>query len=235
MVPKMGRLDDWIASASARPGNSARPLVTLSYAQSLDGSIALQRGQPLKLSSLESLQLTHRLRTAQDAILVGIGTILSDDPQLNVRLALGRQPQIIVLDSRLRFPFAAKAAQNGSKPRLFSTALAAEAKELELSAAGIHIERQAANQTDRVELVQMLARLQELGINSVMVEGGGEVIASFLSAGLVDRALISITPIFLGGYQPLDQNKNGSLPRFKELDTERVGPDLVIWGELETA
>src|SRR5690606_10285843 len=85
-----------------------RPFVTLSYAQSLDGSIAIRSGEPLVLSGPESLCFTHHLRSIHDGILVGIGTVLSDDPQLTVRHCEGESPQPIVLDSQLRIPSTAR-------------------------------------------------------------------------------------------------------------------------------
>src|SRR5512133_2370683 len=96
----MSPLEELLSDA----GREGRPLVTLSYAQSLDGSLAAQRGTPLALSGPQSMELTHRLRAAQDAILVGIGTVLSDNPRLTVRLVEGSQPQPVILDSHLRFP-----------------------------------------------------------------------------------------------------------------------------------
>ena len=82
-------IDAALAGAEAHRSRFGRPLVTLSYAQSLDGSLAAHRGTSFTLSGSESLALTHRLRAAHQAILVGIGTILADDPRLNVRLAAG--------------------------------------------------------------------------------------------------------------------------------------------------
>ena len=88
--------------------NLDRPRVTLTYAQSLDGSITARSGAPLSLSGAESLHYTHQLRAAHDAILVGIGTVLSDDPRLDVRLVTGPSPRPIVLDSELRCPVTAR-------------------------------------------------------------------------------------------------------------------------------
>src|SRR4051794_24685033 len=85
-----------------------RPIVTLAYAQSLDGSIATAARRPLALSSQPALKLTHQLRAEHDAILVGIGTVLADDPLLTVRLVNGPNPVPVVLDSRLRLPSTAR-------------------------------------------------------------------------------------------------------------------------------
>ncbi|MCK4899238.1 MAG: RibD family protein, partial [Anaerolineales bacterium] len=95
-------IDELLADAKADSQSAERPLVTLSYAQSLDGSIAVRRGSPLSLSSPEAMTLTHRLRAAHETILVGIGTVLADNPRLTVRLVEGRNPQPIILDSHLR-------------------------------------------------------------------------------------------------------------------------------------
>jgi len=233
----LGRLERWLASATKPPGIRARPLVTLSYAQSIDGSIALHRGQPLALSGDESLELTHRLRADHDAVLVGIGTILADDPQLNVRLNQGKDPQAIVLDSRLRLPLTAKVNQGGRPPYVFCTALAlAEAQE-SLMASGALVERQEANETDRVALKNLLARLDALGINTLMVEGGGQVISSFLAAGLVDRVVLTVAARFIGGYRAVDHTgeMDGALPRLQAMQFEKYGEDLVVWGDLQPA
>src|SRR4029450_6900487 len=96
-----------VKKAAEQHRHTGRPFVTLSYAQSVDGSIAARPGQPLALSGTRSMTLTHQLRAAHDAILVGIGTVLADNPRLTVRLVEGKNPQPIVADSRLRFPLSA--------------------------------------------------------------------------------------------------------------------------------
>ena len=108
MARTMALIDQILPEIKRLPGAAGRPVVTLSYAQSLDGSIAARRGFPLQISGTESAQLTHQLRAVHDAILVGIGTVLADDPHLTVRHAQGKDPQPVVLDSQLRFPLGAK-------------------------------------------------------------------------------------------------------------------------------
>jgi 3,4-dihydroxy 2-butanone 4-phosphate synthase/GTP cyclohydrolase II len=105
--------------------NLDRPRVTLTYAQSLDGSIAARSGRPLPLSGTESRHYTHQLRAAHDAILVGIGTVLNDDPRLNVRLASGAAPRPIVLDSELRCPIDARCLEVSRRPIVITTDRAA--------------------------------------------------------------------------------------------------------------
>ena len=104
MGDRLQSLEALSARAAAHHRRTGRPFVTLTYAQSLDGSIAADPGQPLSLSGPQSLLLTHYLRAAHDAILVGIGTVLADNPLLNVRLVEGKNPQPVIVDSQLRFP-----------------------------------------------------------------------------------------------------------------------------------
>ncbi len=106
-----------------------RPFVTLTYAQSLDGSIAGEGNRPLSLSCESALALTHELRAAHDAILVGIGTVLADNPRLNVRLVNGEDPRPIVVDSRLRIPRNVNLLESGRAVWLAATSAAPEAAE----------------------------------------------------------------------------------------------------------
>lgn len=220
----MALLERWLQETAElrQPG---RPLVTLSYAQALDGSIAKVKGQPAAISGAESLLYTHQLRAAHDAILVGIGTILSDDPQLNVRLAEGNSPQVVILDSSLRTPLDAKVM--AAKPWIFCTADTPADAQRALEDRGARVERQP--QASRVDLDTMLVRLSELGIQSLMVEGGGEVIGSFMDGVLADRAMITLGPLNLYGYKI----RNGALPIMKDVQTEDAGADMILFGRLE--
>ncbi len=200
--------------------------MTLSYAQARDGSIARKRGEPAALSSPESLKMTHRLRAAHDAILVGIGTVLSDDPQLNVRLAPGRSPRPVVLDSQLRTPPAARLLDERAA-LIFCAASAQAEAEASLVAAGARVERKRGN--GRVDLASMLERLDELGVESLMVEGGGEIIASFVDQGLVDRVVITTAPVGLNGYKPIDPPLQF---RLRNTSSQQLGVDTITWGEL---
>ncbi len=223
-------LDEWLANSLLRPGTLNRPSVTLSYAQSLDGSIALRRGKRLALSGPECHKLTHQLRSSHEAILVGIGTVLSDDPQLNVRLVEGKDPRIVVLDSQLRTP--RKARLVNSNPYIFCEASADHKAQQKLEQAGAVVERQLENSTNLVNLPQMLKRLHELGIHNLMVEGGGEVISSFLSENLVDRAVITIAPQFVGGYK-IPGLAFSKTPTLINEGVKKYGRDLVVWGDVQ--
>ena len=114
----MDQIEEILSGVADHRQRTGCPFVTLSYAQSLDGCIVAQPGQPLALSGAQSLILTHKLRAAHDAILVGIGTVLADNPRLDVRLAPGPDPQPVVVDSRLRFPLNANLLQQPPYPGL---------------------------------------------------------------------------------------------------------------------
>ena len=235
------------ANSHATPAVSAaansplhRPFVTLSYAQSLDGSITTRRGHSMAISSSQSLHLTHRLRADHDAILVGIGTVLADNPRLTVRLVEGQDPQPIIVDSRLRFPHNARLLQHPTRhPWIATTEAAAAGRQRALEAAGACILRLPANSAGQVDLQTLLAQLAESGINSLMVEGGARVITSFLAARLVDRLVITVAPLLVGGLNAVgdlvQQNGHG-LPHLRNPRYQWLGPDMVlsgdvIWGE----
>jgi 3,4-dihydroxy 2-butanone 4-phosphate synthase/GTP cyclohydrolase II len=212
-----------------------RPLVTLSYAQSLDGSIAARRGEQTAISGPESLQLTHLLRARQDAILVGVGTVLSDDPQLTVRLVPGADPQPIVVDSRLRFPPTAKMLRAERPPWIFTTASADPDRQAALEAAGAMVTRLPANEQGLVSLAAMLAELHARAIRRVMVEGGAQVISNFLATHLADRLVLTIAPLLLGGLSAVDhlgQVNGRGIPRLANPIMKTFGRDIVLFGEL---
>jgi len=210
--------------------------VTLSYAQSLDGSITAKRGESLALSSAASRVRTHELRAAHDAILVGIGTLLADDPRLTVRHAKGAHPQPVVLDSALRFPSTAKLLLHPTlRPWVVTTPRAEKSDERRIEDAGGVIIRAAAGRDGRVDLAALLDALHERGIRSLMVEGGAAVITSFLAAHLVDRVAITVAPVYVGGLNAVENSVwvDGRLrPHLKNPIYERVGRDLMLTGDI---
>ena len=211
-----------------------RPTVTLSYAQSLDGCIAAVPGQSLPLSGAESMLLTHRLRAAHDAILVGIGTVLADDPRLTVRLVEGQSPRPVIVDSRLRFPPDARLLEaTGVRPLIATTEQADREREALLEAAGATVLRLPASTDGRVDLAALLERLATLGVSSVMVEGGARIIASFLAQRLVDRIVVTVAPRLVGGVHPLGQTDASAVryPSLRNVHYQRAGDDMVVWGE----
>jgi 3,4-dihydroxy 2-butanone 4-phosphate synthase/GTP cyclohydrolase II len=251
-------VENWLAEAGKHLLHTGRPLVTLSFAQSLDGSIALPGSTlptgrtPLVLSGPETMILTHRLRAAHDAILVGIGTLLADDPQLTVRLVEGRQPRPVVLDSHLRFPLHARLLNHPRSPWIGTLETENTDKRTALEARGVTILTVPKDGQGQVDLNSLLERLGDLGVASLMVEGGAGVISSFLRNGLVDQVVLTISPLFLGGlhslsdlpgYNPINEqtplpssgkNAMSLYPRLKHWDFQRLGDDLIVWGKLGT-
>jgi 5-amino-6-(5-phosphoribosylamino)uracil reductase/diaminohydroxyphosphoribosylaminopyrimidine deaminase/5-amino-6-(5-phosphoribosylamino)uracil reductase len=185
------------------------PRVTLSYAQSLDGRIATATGDSRWISGPDSLRLAHRLRRDHEALLVGIGTVLRDDPQLTCRLPgrHARNPARVVLDSSLRLPPDSRLARGaGELPTLVFTSAAPSAgssrggveRRSALEALGVRIVESPPDPEGRVPLRWALERLADLGYASLFVEGGAQVITSFLRQGLVHRLLVVVTPLLIG-------------------------------------
>ena len=206
-----------------------RPAITVSYAQSLDGSIAALPGEPLRLSGARALGLTHRLRARHDAILVGIGTVLADDPRLNVRLAAGRSPTPVVLDSRLRLPGTARLLRgDGRRPALVATTRGASAAAVRrLRAQGAEVIRFAAEE-GRVPLRRLLRALARRGVRRLLVEGGGRVLTSLFAARLADAVVVTVAPRLVGGEPVL--TRVPAPVTLRDLAWSRYGDDLVFAG-----
>jgi GTP cyclohydrolase II len=232
---------------SRNPVGRQRPHITLSYAQSLDGSIAASRGKPLSLSSRESLEITHQLRTEHDAILVGIGTILADNPRLTARLVKGSNPRPIILDSWLRTPLkSAILHKNPSSPLIVGLTSADPLRQALLEAAGAEVILLPSDNQSRVDLDILLAYLSEIGIKHLMVEGGASVITSFLAGRQVDRVMITIAPVIIGGQRSIEELllpvRSASLdggqisidqfPTLQDLKFEPAGRDVIVSGSV---
>lgn len=197
--------------------------VTLKLATSLDGRIATASGESRWITGEAARLEGHRLRAAHDAILVGVETVLHDDPELTTRLP-GRsvdQPLRVVLDSRLRTPATAKLAGPNS---LILTAVAPR------PVGGAEV-RRVETQDGRPAVPAVLKALQAVGVASVLIEGGGQVAAAFLRAGAVDRLEWFRAPILLGGegrpcVASLALAKLAEAPNFRRLDVRPAGDDL---------
>lgn len=210
-----------------------RPFFTLAYAQSLDGSIAGEDSRPLSLSCEPTWQLTHELRASHDAILVGIGTVVADDPMLTVRLVAGPSPQPVVVDSRLRLPTQARLLDGGGRrPWIATTEGANDEAEEDLRSRGADVFRLPALENGWVDLHALAERLAAMGIAHVLVEGGARILTSFLKARLADHAVVTVSPQFVGGVAALTRHELSPFPRLNAWRTERIGDDLVVAGEL---
>jgi riboflavin-specific deaminase-like protein len=216
-----------------------RPFVTLSYAQTLDGRLATSTGSSQWISAPESLRFNHELRANHDAIMVGVGTVCKDDPRLTVRLAAGRDPLRVVVDSTLRTPLTAAVLTKGAAPGtiIAVTDRAPAAKRDEVRDLGATELCLPSNAGGRVDLVALLAALHDLGVGSVLVEGGAEMITTLLRARLVDRLVVCVAPKILGaGIEAVGDLGIRELARallMTDTSVTHHGVDLVVDGRVE--
>ena len=213
-----------------------RPLVTLKLATSLDGRIATASGESRWITGAAARERAHLLRATQDAVLVGTGTALADDPQLTCRLPglEDRSPVRVVIDRNLRLP---------ATLRLFSEARTVPTwlvtppgsnreRQVALEEQGVEIIPVAADQSGGIDLTTMLRALADKGLTRLLVEGGGALAASLLRAGLVDRLVWMRAPLALGGdgvpaIAGLGLDRLAAAPRFELMSSETAGGDLV--------
>jgi riboflavin-specific deaminase-like protein len=174
-----------------------RPYITLSWAQTLDGRIATITGDSRWIGGPESLQFAHELRRDNDAILVGIGTALADNPRLTCRIPGGKNPSRVVLDARLRLPVTSELADVSEAPTAIYTANADAETAGSLWNRGVDIRRTPLI-GGRLDLSRVVDDLGARGVKSLFVEGGAAVLTSFLSAGLADRVVVVTAPFLLG-------------------------------------
>jgi GTP cyclohydrolase II len=174
-----------------------RPVVVVKYAQSLDGRIATASGDARWISGAPERRISHALRAASDAVMVGVGTVLSDDPQLTVRMVPGASPMRVVLDSTLRMPPDAQVLRPDAGTTVLTTNRSTPSRRAELRDHGVTVHVVAADDGG-VDLGAGLAALRDSGINVVLVEGGARVITSLLRARYVDRVIVAVAPLIIG-------------------------------------
>jgi diaminohydroxyphosphoribosylaminopyrimidine deaminase/5-amino-6-(5-phosphoribosylamino)uracil reductase len=209
---------------------SGRPYVTLKAAITLDGRIATRTGDSRWVTGEAARREVHLMRDRVDAVLVGAGTARADDPLLTTRLPRGRDPARVVLDTRLSLPRRLKLFHpRSSAPTLVATTSARPAR----FGPGVEVLRCRARR-GQVDLADLLAKLGKRGVTHLLVEGGAQVHAAFLAAGLVDRVVIYLAPKILGGGKAwLDgagPSKMAEALQLEAVAVRRVGEDLAIEG-----
>lgn len=213
------------------------PYVTVKFAQTLDGRIATASGSSRWISSAESLKLAHKFRSQHDAVLVGAGTVVKDNPELTVRLVKGRQPLRVVLDSNLKIPPDVAVFKDQAKARTLvaTTAWDAQKTLAERRALGVEVLIVPPDANGQVDLKALLKTLGERDISSVLVEGGAETITSFLRLGLADKVIAIIAPKILGkGTDTIGELNITDVSQALKLSFTRIyrsGEDIVVEGK----
>jgi GTP cyclohydrolase II len=208
-----------------------RPYVVLKYAQTVDGRIATRGGDAKWISSEAERRISHGLRAACDAVLVGVGTALVDDPQLTVRMVPGSSPLRVVLDSTLRLPPTARVFDNGAGTVVITAEPVSEERHAALRAggAGVHVVDAGPR---GVDLVSALQTLRALGVGSLLVEGGARVITSFFAEKLVDRLVVGIAPTIMGSgidaVGDLGVGRVAESVRLTNQSIHQAGTDLLV-------
>lgn len=215
-----------------------KPFVTLKIAQTLDGRIATASGESKWITGEQARREGHRLRDTHDAILVGINTVLKDDPSLTTRIPRGRDPIRVIVDSTLRIPLKAKVLTQQSPARtIIATVSTVKQKIAALEKAGAIVVRTKSRQ-GRVDLHDLMRKLGQLDIMSVLVEGGSEINSSALVARIVDKVVIFLAPLLMTGRDSVCSIGGVCPPRLKQAKALRdvtvqfVGNDLMVTGYL---
>jgi diaminohydroxyphosphoribosylaminopyrimidine deaminase/5-amino-6-(5-phosphoribosylamino)uracil reductase len=219
--------------------SKGRPFVLAKWASSLDGRLADFAGRSRWITGEAARRRALLLREEYDAVLVGAGTVLTDDPRLTRRLGMdsGRPHWRIVLDGRLRLAERARVLRRPRGVVVVTSRPADSAKARRLAARGVELWSLRGSPAGRVPIPELLERLAEHGVTSLMVEGGAETHWSFFSAGAVDRVCAFVAPSLLGGAaaRAAVGGKGFRLAAavpLEEVEVERVGADLMITGRV---
>ncbi|KAF4042609.1 RibD C-terminal domain [Phytophthora infestans] len=234
-------------------GDNEIPFVTLTYAQSIDGSLAVERGKPTLLSGPASMKMTHVLRTLHNGIMVGVGTVIADNPSLNARLAEGSNPQPIIIDTHLICPTTIKlfTMSTCEKPIILFGCGSQDSAILErkrtLDALGARVfECNTVLGGDgrvHVDLRDAFRVVKQNGISSIMVEGGSAILTSCLQEAtqrhFIDLVVVTVAPTFVGGLRavgslltPSTAAATTPFPRLMHPRYHVLEKDLVILGQL---
>jgi diaminohydroxyphosphoribosylaminopyrimidine deaminase/5-amino-6-(5-phosphoribosylamino)uracil reductase len=213
------------------------PFVTLKIAQTLDGKVATATGESKWITGEKARHEGHRLRDANDAILVGINTVLKDEPSLTTRIPKGRDPIRVIVDSTLRIPVhAGVITQKSPATTIIATLASAPMTKTErIQEAGAEV-LTVKSSRDRVDLRDLMKKLGRKGIMSVLIEGGPEVHASAIKSGIVDKVVLFVAPVLMTGRDSLcsiggvSPARLGLAIRLEDVTSRFVGKDLMIEG-----
>jgi riboflavin-specific deaminase-like protein len=229
-----------MAAPGGEPGTgpgAERPSVTVKLAQTLDGRIATRTGQSQWISGPGSLRLAHELRAEHDAVLVGLGTVLQDNPRLTVRLASGRNPLRVVADSCARTPLDSHLLADEPERTLVAVGGQAPPERVEaIRRRGARVLVARTGPDRRIDLADLLARLRGEGVRTLLAEGGAAIATTLLRAGLVDRLVVCIAPKLMGAgidaVGDLGIRELADALTFDRTEVRRLGDDIIFDGRL---
>ena len=216
-----------------------KPFVTLKTAMSLDGKIATSTGQSQWITCEESRRRVHELRDIHDAIMVGIGTVLADNPSLTTRIDGGKNPIRIIVDSNLKIPIDSKVVTDKLSPTIIATTKNAPAEKVD-ALKNLDIEIILAGEAERVDLNILMNELASREITSIFVEGGGTLNFSLLQSHLVDKVCAFIAPKIIGGKNALTAVEGLGFSELSDavelfdVSTEVIDKDIFIQGYVST-
>lgn len=213
------------------------PYIAMKYAMTMDGKIATFTGDSKWVTGEEARQHVHQLRKRYSAIMIGIGTVLVDDPMLNCRIEKGVDPVRVICDSHLRIPLESQIVKTAKHiPTIVAYATGDEDKEKKLREAGVQLIHN--NENGQVDFRGLVTELATRGIDSILIEGGGTFHGTVLKSGLVDRIYCYIAPKLIGGKEAKSPVEGSGFSLMKEAieicDTEiiKVGQDICITGKV---
>ena len=216
---------------------NGRPFITLKAAASLDGKIATSTGESKWITSPDARNLAHKERSQHQAVLVGVGTVLKDDPSLNIRI--NDEPEQItvriILDSRLLTPPSAKLFSVGGKAIVFCDQFAPADRRLLLEQTGAQVIAVPSLVPGSLDLRAVLSKLVDLNIHEILVEGGAKVLGAFAREGLFDRLLYFMAPKILGSnaldvFDGLDISELKNSIQISQMVPKIIGEDILIEG-----
>lgn len=215
------------------------PFVILKSAQSLDGKIAIASGESKWITGDKSRQYVHKLRNEVDAVMVGIGTVIADNPSLDCRVRGSRNPFRIIVDSTLRIPLNAKVLKHDDQKTIIATTNKADRKIIDSIIKTGHKVLTVKSKAGKVDLKSLMKELGRLEITSVMIEGGASLNASAISSDIVDKVILFCAPKIIGGVDAVPSIGGISpaslkkIVKVKDLQVKQVGDDFMFEGYIK--
>jgi len=212
-----------------------KPFVTLKIAMTLDGKIATPAGQSKWITGEKARLSVHRLRSTVDAVVTAIGTVKADDPELTARIRGGRNPKRVVIDPGLDIPLHSRLLNIPPETIIAATKKAGETKKAALTERGARV---LEFDGEIIDLNDLMRRLGEMGMTSLMIEGGSSLNSRALDSGIVDKVVFFISPKLIGGRESFPAVGGRTFRRLEEayvlrdVTVKRLGPDICVEGYL---